>query len=135
MYRHELGLHGSFRRQLQHRGDADCDGDVSMLPLQPTQAAGLKRRRWQQQLGGALGDVLSSASSSSSHVVDLAHFCDLDTHTPGILHSVDGAVLTHESMAGLEGSKGLPKGILEQLAHGWVYACPLTGEMWMRTPC
>lgn len=133
LYKQELQLHGSFRQELQQ----DISMQEALAPAavsDPQQSvASLKRRRWQQQLDIAEGDVHSIASCSSSrHVFDLAHMADLDLRVPGILQSVDGTVLTLDSM--LDGSKAASKGlILELFQHGWVCACPISGEMWLRS--
>jgi hypothetical protein len=99
----------------------------------------MKRRRWEQQISDAMGDTLGpggSSSSSDSSIISLAQLADVDASMPGLLVSVDGAVVAPEGAAPLavdDGSKSIPKLIVDQCANGWMYACPITGEMWIRS--
>jgi hypothetical protein len=96
----------------------------------------MKRRRWEQQISYAMGDTLGPGDSSGSSIVSFAQLADMDAAMPGLLLSVDGAVIAAEGPAPLavdDGSKSVPKLIVDQCANGWIYACPITGEMWIRS--
>lgn len=94
----------------------------------------MKRRRWEQQIHDAMGDVLGAGCSGSKTIMSLAQLAYMDADTPGCLQSVDGAVLVPDGPTPLDdGSKSVPKLIVDQCTYGWIYACPVTGEMWLRT--
>eukprot|EP00775_Hariotina_reticulata_P011252 gene11252-11401_t len=136
LYKKELQLHSNFRKEW-HQDHCMQEAPAAAVSDPQLSVASLKRRRWQQQLDIAEGDVHSVASCSSSrHIFDLAHMTDLDLLMPGILQSVDGMVFTLDNMPVVDGNKPLPKGlVLELFQHGWVYACPMSGEMWLRNSC
>lgn len=160
MYRHELQLHGSFRLPLHPAADLPAAAAAAAATAAPAADAlaavqafsaavpaqsgvsssrlvSMKRRRWEQQLSYAMGDSLGPGDGSgSSSIVSLAQLADMDAAMPGLLLSVDGAVLAAEGPAPLavdDGSKSVPKLIVDQCANGWMYACPITGEMWIRS--
>ncbi|WIA34349.1 hypothetical protein OEZ86_012687 [Tetradesmus obliquus] len=160
MYRHELQLHGSFRLPLHPAADLPAAAAAAAATAAPAADAlaavqafsaavpaqsgiassrlvSMKRRRWEQQLSDAMGDSLGPGDGSgSSSIVSLAQLADMDAAMPGLLLSVDGAVLAAEGPAPLavdDGSKSVPKLIVDQCANGWMYACPITGEMWIRS--
>jgi hypothetical protein len=84
-----------------------------------------------------MGDTFGQGDGSgSSSIVSFAQLADMDAAMPGLLLSVDGAVVAAEGPAPLavdDGSKSVPKLIVDQCANGWMYACPITGEMWIRS--
>jgi hypothetical protein len=166
MFRRELQLHEGFRLQLDPAllsspgaaptdqafagtaaAAADAGLDVQAVSVPAAVQAGasgsrlvsMKRRRWEQQISDAMGDTLGSggfSSSSDSSIISFAQLADVDASMPGLLVSVDGAVLAAEGPAPLavdDGSKSVPKLIVDQCANGWMYACPITGEMWIRS--
>lgn len=97
--------------------------------------SGMKRRHWETQLAAAMGDTLAIALGASRGMFDIAHMVPFDGATGGCLQSVDGSVLTHEDPPALDtDGKTAPKAVVDQCARGWVYACPISGEMWMRGP-
>lgn len=98
-----------------------------------TRLNGMKRRRWELQLGSAMGESLGTAGGVSSGLFDLAHLMPFDADEPGYLQSVDGSMLAHEAVSALDdGGRTAPKAVVDQCAHGWMYACPISGEMWVR---
>lgn len=97
-----------------------------------------KRRRWGHLLDDALSDPLLPSSWRCPRVYDLAHFQQLDGTQPALLVSVDGAVvaaaapLSQEDAAASSGGRSLAKALADQCSHGWLLACPLTCEPWLR---
>lgn len=82
-----------------------------------------------------MGDSLGTSGVLSSGLFDLAHLMTFDADEPRFLQSVDCSVLAHEAAPALDdGGKTAPRAVVDQCAHGWMYACPISGEMWMREP-
>lgn len=129
LFRRELQLYSSLR-SISH-SSLDADGHEAGRCLQTNR---LKRRNWERQLAAAMGDVLpGSGCAGDGMTIDLAHIIPLQTGKPGQLVSVDGAVLAQETAPALdEGGKAAPKLVVDQCAYGWMYACPISGEVWMR---
>lgn len=140
LFKREQQLHSSFRRLVGPTADVVmCDaspqsnGSTDQQQGTGSHAVRMKRHRWEQQLGVAMGDTLGSEGCCTTSMVDLAHLVPLDTSTPQLVQSVDGSVLAHEAAPAVDDVAGkAPRVIMDYCTHGWVYASPISGEMWIR---
>lgn len=140
MFHRELQLHSSFRRQSEAMEYTLATSLTHPQAVSSTRPNSLKRRHWEQQLTAVMGHVLAVAYNGSSkdgaNLFDFAHMVPFEpADMAGCYQSVDGCVLAHEAAPSLdEGGRTAPKAVVDQCAHGWMYACPISGEMWMRGP-
>lgn len=158
VFNHQVRLHAQFRGQLPDKasqqelspagaaGPVPARSDVAAAagsgggagskrgPAAAVSAA--KRRRWQQQVLDLMGCTDSAVGVGAQEVMD---FLSASWSAPAALalQSVDGAVLAREvcveAPQPAADSRGSRKPSVNVI-NSWVYACPLTGEMWMRNP-